>query len=94
MAGGQKVNAIEAIAAAAALVIIARLITFRRRGRYRPGIALGAWLLVVAATCVLFFGLPPLPAARAIITAALVMLAAELMINGGNVAHLVRRHRG
>lgn len=87
-------NVAEAIAAAAALVIIARLITFRRRGRYRPGVAVGAWLIVVAATCVLFFGLPPLPAARAIITAALVMLAAELIIHGGNVAHLARRHRG
>lgn len=86
--------AIEAVAGAAALVVIARLLTFRRHGRYRPGVAFSAWLVVVGATWVLFFGLPALLPARIAITVTLIALAVELINSGGNLAHLVRRPKG
>ncbi|WP_447529802.1 phage holin family protein [Vreelandella sp. TE19] len=84
-------NLAYAITIAAALVIVARLLTFRRRdGRYRPGVALAAWLIVVATTCVAIFGPAPSDAARWIIAAGLVALAVGLLRTGGNVAHLIR----
>lgn len=87
-------NMSEAIAAAAAIIIITRLISFRRRGRYRPGVALAAWLIIVAATCALFFGLPAEPITRALVAIGLTWLAVELINTGGNVAHLGRRPKG
>ena len=43
----------ELVTVLAALTIIARILTFRRRGsRYRPVVALAAWLTVVACTCI------------------------------------------
>lgn len=80
-----------AITVAAAFVIVARLLTFRRRaGRYRPGVAVLAWVIIVAATIVAIFGLPPAPIARWLIAAAMVALAVGLIRTGGNVAHLIR----
>tara|TARA_R110002012_G_scaffold321621_2_gene550190 strand:- start:22787 stop:23059 length:273 start_codon:yes stop_codon:yes gene_type:complete len=79
------------ITIAAALVVIARLLTFRRRaGRYRPGVALAAWLIIVATTCAAIFGPPPSDPARWLIAAAMVALAVGLIRTGGNVAHLIR----
>lgn len=79
------------ITIAAALVVITRLLTFRRRdGRYRPGISLVAWLIIVAATCVAIFGPPPSFAGRWVINAAMIALAIGLIRTGGNVAHLIR----
>lgn len=78
------------ITIAAALVVIARLITFRRHGRYRPGVAFTAWLIIVATTCAAIFGPPPSDAARWLIAAAMVVLAIALIRTGGNVAHLIR----
>ncbi|WP_447555698.1 phage holin family protein [Vreelandella sp. EE22] len=75
----------------AALVVVIRLLTFRRRdGRYRPGIALAAWLIVVATTCLAIFGPAPGDPARWIIAMTLVALAIGLLRTGGNVAHLIR----
>ncbi|MGP9500277.1 phage holin family protein [Halomonas sp. AOP43-D1-4] len=79
------------ITIAASLVVIGRLLTFRRLdGRYRPGISLVAWLIIVAATCIAIFGPPPSIAGRWIISAAMVALAIGLIRTGGNVAHLFR----
>lgn len=79
------------ITVTAALVVIARLITFRRRaGRYRPGVAFTAWLIIVATTCAAIFGPPPSEAARWLIAAAMVALAVGLIRTSGNVAHLIR----
>lgn len=79
------------ITLAAALVVIARLLTFRRRaGRYRPGVALLAWMIIVATTCVAIFGPPPSFAGRWIINAVMIALAIGLIRTGGNVAHLIR----
>jgi hypothetical protein len=76
---------------AAALVVIARLLAFRRRaGRYRPGVALTAWLIIVATTCAVIFGPPPSENGRLIIAALMVALAIALIRTGGNVAHLIR----
>lgn len=84
----------ETIALLAALVIILRLLTYRRRGsRYRPGIGIVAWVAITACT---------LLAAR-IVTAGvtdaaglalvLVAIAALLLRTRGNLAHLFRwRH--
>lgn len=77
------------ITIAAALVVIARLITFRRHGRYRPGVAFTAWLIIVATTCAAIFGPPPSEAARWLIAFAMVALAIALIRTGGNVAHLI-----
>jgi len=85
------VNIVDAITLAAALVILARLLTFRRRAaRYRPGVALLSWLLVVLTTCLAVFGAPPNDVVRWLIAAALVALAIGLIRTGGNVAHLIR----
>ena len=75
----------------AALVIIARLITFRRQGgRYRPGVSFAAWLIIVAMPVAAVYG-PPVPElARWLIAAAMVALAVALIRTGGNVAHLIR----
>lgn len=79
-----------AITIAAALVVIARLLTFRRRGRYRPGVSLTAWLIIVLATVLTVFGPPPSHTARWLIALAMVALAIGLIRTGGNVAHLIR----
>ncbi|MFI2817920.1 phage holin family protein [Vreelandella piezotolerans] len=82
---------VDAITLAAALVILARLLTFRRRtARYRPGIALLSWLLVVATTYLAVMGSPSHDAVRWVIAITLVALAIGLIRTGGNVAHLIR----
>lgn len=83
-------NLAYAITIAAALVIVARLLTFRRRGRYRPGVSLAAWLIIVLATVLTVFGPPPSDAVRWLIALAMVVLAIGLVRTGGNVAHLIR----
>lgn len=83
-------NLAYAITIAAALVVVVRLLTFRRRGRYRPGVSLIAWLIIVLATVLTVFGPPPSDAARWIIALAMVALAISLIRTGGNVAHLIR----
>ncbi|MDN3562106.1 phage holin family protein [Vreelandella neptunia] len=83
-------NLAYAITIAAALVVVARLLTFRRRGRYRPGVAITAWLIIVAMPVAAVYG-PPVPElARWLIAAAMVALAIALIRTGGNVAHLIR----
>lgn len=78
----------------AALVVIARLLTFRRRaGRYRPGVAVAAWLIIVVTTCAAFLATPSSDVARWLIALAIVALAIGLIRTGGNVAHLIRPHR-
>lgn len=76
---------------AAALVVVARLITFRREGgRYRPGVSFAAWLIIVAMPIAAVYG-PPVPElARWLIALAMVALAIGLIRTGGNVAHLIR----
>ncbi|MDQ7735534.1 phage holin family protein [Halomonas sp. SpR1] len=79
------------ITAAATLIVIARLITFRRRaGRYRPGVALTAWLIIVAMPVAAVYG-PSVPElARWLIATAMVALAVGVIRTDGNVAHLIR----
>lgn len=79
-----------AITIAAALVVVARLLTFRRRGRYRPGVSLAAWLIIVLATVLTVLGPPPSDTVRWLIALAMVALAIGLIRTGGNVAHLIR----
>ena len=79
-----------AITIAAALVVVARLLTFHRRGRYRPGVSLAAWLIIVLATVLAVLGPPPSDAARWLIALGMVALAIGLVRTGGNVAHLIR----
>lgn len=79
-----------AITIAAALVVVARLLTFRRRGRYRPGVSLAAWLIIVLATVLAVLGPPPSDAVRWLIAIGMVVLAIGLIRTGGNVAHLIR----
>lgn len=82
------------ITIAAALTIVARLLTFRRRtGRYRPGVALLAWMIIVITTAIAIFGLPTDTVARWLIAIAMVALAIGLIRTGGNVAHLFRTRR-
>ena len=87
-------NAAELIIVGAALVIIVRLITFRRRGqRVRRGISVAAWLLISASAWLI---------AR-IVTAghpdawwfalAMATIAALVLRAGGNLAHLFRTRR-
>ncbi|WKD28656.1 phage holin family protein [Halomonas sp. KG2] len=77
----------------AALVVIARIITFRRAGRYRPGVSLLAWLIIVAMPVAAVYG-PPLPElARWLIAIAMVALAVGVIRTGGNVAHLIPLRR-
>lgn len=91
MARGKKVNASDLITVLAALVIIARLLTYHRgASRHRPGIALVAWVLIVIATCIAFYGPPPGELVRPITTIAMVWLAIALVHTGGNVARLGR----
>nr|WP_300999733.1 phage holin family protein [Halomonas sp.] len=78
----------------AALVIIARILTFRRNGsRYRPGVSLIAWLAVAACTWIavriIAAGEPEAWWLALLLagTAALVLRA------GGNLAHLFSTRR-
>jgi energy-converting hydrogenase Eha subunit G len=88
----------ELIAITAAVVIIVRILTFRRgRSRYRPGVAIAAWCVLAVCTWL---------AVRLITTGepdawwlALVLagIAALLLRAGGNLAHIFshrprRRH--
>jgi amino acid transporter len=84
----------ELVTVIAALVIIARILTFRRRGsRYRPGVSLIAWLAMAACTWL---------AVRVIASGApeawwlaltLAGIAVLLLRAGGNIAHLFRPRR-
>lgn len=75
----------------AALVVILRLLTYRRRGsRYRPGISVIAWLYIVGCTEVIAEILTtgaPRDTWGAIL---LPVLAVMLLFTGGNIAHLLR----
>lgn len=84
----------ETTALIAALVIILRLLTYRRRGsRYRPGIGVIAWVAITACTLlaarIATAGVP----AAAGLALVLVAIAALLLRTRGNLAHLLRwRH--
>lgn len=83
----------ELLAEAAALVIIVRLLTFRRRGgRHRQGVALVAWL-VACANVALIIKLPELvlPTPVTVLLALFLITFAILLLHtGGNLAHLLR----
>ncbi|WP_046079997.1 phage holin family protein [Halomonas sp. HG01] len=75
----------------AALVIILRLITYRRGGsRYRPGIGVAAWASIAACAVaiaeVLATGAPRVGWLAILLPAFAVML----LLAGGNLAHLLR----
>ena len=79
------------LAVIAALVIIIRLLTFRRReSRYRPGVALVAWLLVALNTwlAVRIIAAGHLDAWW--LSLLLIAIAVGLLRAGGNLAHLLR----
>jgi hypothetical protein len=79
----------------ACLVIVLRLLTFRRGvSRHRHGIAWIAWVLIVACTATavkLVCGIRPPPGPwEALLTLA---IAIGLLIHRGNLAHLLRAPR-
>ncbi|HKT28795.1 phage holin family protein [Dyella sp.] len=79
----------------ACLVIVLRLLTFRRgHSRHRHAIAWASWLLVVACTTTavkLLCGIRPPPGPlEALLTVALAIL---LVIHRGNLAHVLRAPR-
>ena len=79
----------------ACLVIVLRLLTFRRGvSRHRHGIAWAAWVLIVACTATavkLLCGVRPPPGPlEALLT---VVLALLVLIHRGNLAHLLRAPR-
>jgi hypothetical protein len=76
----------------ACLVIVLRLVTFRRgASRHRHGVAWMAWLMIVASTATavkLLCGIRPPPGPlEALLTTAIAVL---LLIHRGNLAHLFR----
>ena len=79
----------------ACLVIVLRLLTFRRgHSRHRHAIAWASWLLVVACTTTavkLVCGIRPPPGPwEALLTVALAIL---LIVHRGNLAHVLRAAR-
>lgn len=79
----------------ACLVIVLRLLTFRRgTSRHRHGMAWAAWLVIVACTATavkLMFGIRPPPGPlEALLT---VVIAVLVLIHRGNLAHVVRAPR-
>ena len=79
----------------ACLVIVVRLLTFRRGvSRHRHGIAWIAWALIVACTATavkLVCGIRPPPGPLE--TLLTVVLAVGVLIHRGNLAHLLRAPR-
>ncbi|ERS88853.1 phage holin family protein [Halomonas sp. PBN3] len=79
------------LAVIAAMVIIIRILTFRRRGsRYRPGIAVVAWLLVAINTWLAVRILAAGHLDAWWLALLLIGIAIGLLRAGGNLAHLLR----
>ena len=79
----------------ACIVIVGRLLTFRRRAsRHRHAVAWMAWLLIVACTATavkLVVGIRPPPGPlEALLTLGVAVL---VLIHRGNLAHVVRAPR-
>ena len=79
----------------ACLVIVLRLLTFRRGiSRHRHGVAWSAWIVIVACTTTvvkLLCGIRPPPGPlEALLT---VVIAVLLLIHRGNLAHVLRAPR-
>lgn len=79
----------------ACIVIVGRLLTFRRgASRHRHGVAWMAWLLIVACTATavkLVVGIRPPPGPlEALLTLGVAVL---VLIHRGNLAHVVRAPR-
>lgn len=75
----------------AALVIILRLLTFRRRGsRYRPGIGVAAWASIAACAVAIAEVLATGAPRDAWLTILLPAFAVMLLLAGGNLAHPLR----
>ncbi|WP_181872779.1 phage holin family protein [Billgrantia montanilacus] len=88
----------ELVTVIAALVIIARIITFRRNGsRYRPGVAFLAWLAVAACTWIAVRIIAAGEPEAWWLALVLAALAALVLRCRGNLAHIFshrprRRH--
>lgn len=84
----------ELVTVLAALTIIARILTFRRNGsRYRPGVALLAWLLVTACTWIAVRIIAAGEPEAWWLALLLATIAALVLRAGGNLAHLFRPRR-
>ncbi|MEQ4541135.1 MAG: phage holin family protein [Billgrantia sp.] len=84
----------ELVTVLAALTIIARILTFRRNGsRYRPGVALLAWLLVTACTWIAVRIIAAGEPEAWWLALLLAAIAALVLRAGGNLAHLFRPRR-
>ncbi|WP_417329575.1 phage holin family protein [Halomonas cupida] len=80
----------QVLAVVATLVIIVRLLTFRRRGcRHRPAVAFAAWGVIAISTATLERLLTGTTGAWWL-TALLVAIAVLVIRAGGNLADLVR----
>lgn len=79
------------LAVIAALVIIIRILTFRRRGsRYRPGVSLVAWILVAINTWLAVRILAAGHLDAWWLALLLIVIAVGLLRANGNLAHLLR----
>ncbi len=75
----------------AALLIILRLLTYRRRGRrYRPGVGVAAWACIAGCTVVIDRILATGSPGSAWLVCLLPLAATHLLMTGGNLAHLFR----
>lgn len=74
----------------AAAIIITRLLTYRRRGRYRPAIAIITWLLIATVTIISAQGPTECNLTATAIALTLATLAISLLRTRGDVAHLLR----
>lgn len=75
----------------AALVIIVRLLTYRRRGsRYRPGIGVAAWACIAACAVAIAEVLATGAPRDAWLAILMPLVAVMLLLAGGNLAHLFR----
>lgn len=84
----------ELVTVIAALVIIARILTFRRNGsRYRPGVAFLAWLAVVTCTVIVVRIIAAGEPEAWWLALLLATTAALVLRAGGNLAHLFRPRR-
>lgn len=81
----------DVVSLMAALVIIVRLLTYRRRGsRYRPAVSLTAWGCIAGCTLFVARLLTADTPDTAWLAPVLVIAAVWVVATGGNLAHLFR----